>query len=259
MCIYCGTAKYRKIYEQHFGPIPQDEEGRTYDVHHIDGNRQNNNPENLQSLSIREHYDIHYDQQDWMACFRIAQKLKLSPTLISELSSMTQKARIESGNHPFIDPIIRQKNNKETSDRNRRNVENGTHPFLDNDIQELRKQGFQKMIRDTDHQWHKSNVCHAKVANGTHIFQNKEWAKARSLKQVQEGTHHLLGANNPVHQKVKDGTHNFIGGAVQQRRLDEGRHNFTTDMLCPHCGKHGKGAAMIRWHFNNCSKKSGVE
>jgi hypothetical protein len=36
---------YRKIYEQNFGPIPKDGDGRSYDVHHIDGNRNNNVPE----------------------------------------------------------------------------------------------------------------------------------------------------------------------------------------------------------------------
>jgi group I intron endonuclease len=25
------------------------------------------------------------------------------------------------------------------------------------------------------------------------------------------------------------------------------------DQTCPHCGKSGKGNAMIRWHFDNCS------
>jgi predicted GIY-YIG superfamily endonuclease len=24
---------------------------------------------------------------------------------------------------------------------------------------------------------------------------------------------------------------------------------------CPHCGKHGKGSSMLRWHFDNCKKK----
>jgi len=26
---------YRKIYEQHYGPIPVDSDGRTYEIHHI--------------------------------------------------------------------------------------------------------------------------------------------------------------------------------------------------------------------------------
>lgn len=23
-------------------------------------------------------------------------------------------------------------------------------------------------------------------------------------------------------------------------------------LICPHCGKHGRGSSMIRWHFDNC-------
>lgn len=37
---------YRQIYEQHFGNIP-----KGYHIHHIDGNRDNNNPKNLITLS----------------------------------------------------------------------------------------------------------------------------------------------------------------------------------------------------------------
>lgn len=32
---------YRRIYEQHYGPIPKDEQGRSYEIHHIDGNHNN--------------------------------------------------------------------------------------------------------------------------------------------------------------------------------------------------------------------------
>jgi group I intron endonuclease len=29
------------------------------------------------------------------------------------------------------------------------------------------------------------------------------------------------------------------------------------EQTCPHCGKHGKGNAMIRWHLDNCSSLRG--
>ena len=64
MCIYCGTKHYRKIYQNHVGPIPKDETGRTYEIHHIDGDRENNDPNNLLCVSIKEHYDIHETQGD---------------------------------------------------------------------------------------------------------------------------------------------------------------------------------------------------
>lgn len=31
MCIYCGTNKYRKIYENHNGPIQREDNGRAYE------------------------------------------------------------------------------------------------------------------------------------------------------------------------------------------------------------------------------------
>jgi len=53
---------YRKLWEQTHGQIPKDEKGRTYDIHHIDGNRKNNSIENLICLSLEDHYKIHLKQ-----------------------------------------------------------------------------------------------------------------------------------------------------------------------------------------------------
>jgi hypothetical protein len=53
---------YRKIWEQTHGTIPKDENGRTYDIHHIDGNRKNNSVDNLICLSVEDHYKIHLKQ-----------------------------------------------------------------------------------------------------------------------------------------------------------------------------------------------------
>lgn len=59
---------YRKIWEDNFGPIPKDENGRSYEIHHKDGNTENNDLSNLMCVSIKEHYDIHYKQKiGWLA------------------------------------------------------------------------------------------------------------------------------------------------------------------------------------------------
>jgi hypothetical protein len=50
---------YRKKWEKAYGAIPEDDLGRPYDIHHVDGNRRNNCLDNLQCLSIEEHYEIH--------------------------------------------------------------------------------------------------------------------------------------------------------------------------------------------------------
>jgi hypothetical protein len=26
-------------------------------------------------------------------------------------------------------------------------------------------------------------------------------------------------------------------------------------LICPHCGKEGRGGAMTQWHFDNCKEK----
>ena len=49
---------YRRIWEKAKGPIPIDENGVSYDIHHIDGNRRNNCIDNLQCVSLKEHFEI---------------------------------------------------------------------------------------------------------------------------------------------------------------------------------------------------------
>jgi hypothetical protein len=56
---------YRKVYEQHYGPIPKDENGRTYHIHHIDGDFTNNDPSNLEAKSASKHTKDH--MQDLLA------------------------------------------------------------------------------------------------------------------------------------------------------------------------------------------------
>jgi hypothetical protein len=53
---------YRKLWENVYGKIPKDYLGRTFDIHHIDGNRKNNSIENLICLSLEDHYKIHLNQ-----------------------------------------------------------------------------------------------------------------------------------------------------------------------------------------------------
>ena len=53
---------YRKIWVTHYGKIPKDEQGRTFDIHHIDGNRKNNDINNLICVSMEDHYKIHLEQ-----------------------------------------------------------------------------------------------------------------------------------------------------------------------------------------------------
>ena len=76
---------YRKIWQDAFGLIPKDESGRSYEIHHIDGDKNNNDLSNLMCLSIKEHYEIHRKQGDLRAAWIIKQRFEIS---IEELESL---------------------------------------------------------------------------------------------------------------------------------------------------------------------------
>jgi len=86
---------YRKIYEKHYGKILKDDFGRSYDVHHIDGNHLNNDPTNLMALSIKDHYQLHYDQGDRGECWSISLRMKITPEEKSKISKLSNSIRIE--------------------------------------------------------------------------------------------------------------------------------------------------------------------
>lgn len=108
----------------------------------------------------------------------------------------------------------------------------------------------------------KISYSHLKlVAEGTHPLLSEDMAKIRkatSQKRLKNGTHNLLGQNNPSHERVKNGTHNFqdlefrekylkdntlkaikngkhffsstagskLASKTNERRIKEGSHNF---------------------------------
>ena len=97
MCIYCNTKNYRKIYETHNGKIPKDDTGRRYHIHHIDGDRSNNQNSNLVALSIKDHYQLHFQQEDWAACIKLAGQMAWSH---DEISKLCQLAAEKHGYRP---------------------------------------------------------------------------------------------------------------------------------------------------------------
>lgn len=125
MCIYCTTNNYRKIYENHIGPIPKDEQGRTHEIHHIDGNSRNNAIDNLLCVSINDHYQIHKDQGDWAACLLIAQRIgSYTPEEKAELARLHAMKRISLGTHNFQHLTV-----EERRDIQLRRLADSSHPF----------------------------------------------------------------------------------------------------------------------------------
>lgn len=211
---------YRKIYEQHNGAIPKDKDGRHYEIHHIDGNRKNDNPSNLIALTIQEHYDIHYAQGDWGACQNIMIRMNKTPEEISKtcrgLAIKNNHRRVEDGTHNFLGP-----------ESNRKRIENGTHNFLGGEIP--RKTQRRRVAAGVHHFLGgeiSGKTSRRRVADGTHPFLGPENSRKNNLRRMTEGTHHFI-TNNPCKTIVK----------------------------CPYCPKEGPAPQMKQWHFDNCKKK----
>lgn len=79
---------YRKIWEKH----NKTKLKPGMEIHHIDGNRDNNTPENLQAVTIEEHYNIHYNQGDFQAASFIAERMKLP---LDEYLELKRKAGLK--------------------------------------------------------------------------------------------------------------------------------------------------------------------
>lgn len=90
---------HRAIYETYYGIIPKDKFGRSHEIHHIDGNHNNNEITNLRCVSIQEHFNIHYQQSDWAACLLITNRMKLSADEIKRLGELNRGENNHSYDH----------------------------------------------------------------------------------------------------------------------------------------------------------------
>jgi hypothetical protein len=94
--------EYARVWIAAHGPIPKDADGRSYDIHHINGNHGDNRLENLKAIPITEHYDIHYKQKDWNACRLIALRMKYTPSELSAITSELVRNAVKDGTHVWV-------------------------------------------------------------------------------------------------------------------------------------------------------------
>jgi hypothetical protein len=222
---------YRTIYQKHYGKIPVDADGRSYEIHHIDGDHTNNDPLNLKAVTIQEHYDIHYSQGDWYACLLISGALKISPEEKSRLGRLASLKSIANGTNPFVGGEVQKRTQK-------RLVETGKHHWQDSE------KASQRNLK--------------RIAEGNHNFLDKDWAREKELEKVKNGTHPFLGGevSRKTNQKrVAEGNHNFLGGQSVKNQLANGTHPSQIKKTCPHCSKTVSSGMFNRWHGDNCKSK----
>ena len=100
---------YRKIYERHH----QASLIEGVDIHHIDGDHANNDPLNLQAVTLEEHYNIHKSQNDFYACFMIAQRMKIKPEDWIEMAKANGKKSAKQNMKRGVGLTVWAKNNRE--------------------------------------------------------------------------------------------------------------------------------------------------
>jgi hypothetical protein len=78
------TKDYRKIYQDFYqvSLLPG------IDIHHIDGDHNNNHPLNLQAVTLQEHYDIHKKQGNHYACYMISLRMDIKPNDWTEMARL---------------------------------------------------------------------------------------------------------------------------------------------------------------------------
>lgn len=209
---------YRKIYERHHGPIPKEDNGRSYEVHHIDGDHSNNEPLNLVAITLQEHYDIHYSQGDYGACRLMAiQRMNKTPEEISEICRLHQLQRVENGTHTLLK---RPDGTSVTSDRvNHPDYVNSfsTRPDGTNVTSDRTLMGLNPWSKRPDG----SSVASDKVSDGTHLW-------------------------------VQDGYHTELNKWM----ISQGLHASQKKIECPHCQKVVDSPNYGRWHGDKCKYRT---
>jgi len=140
-------SRHRRIWEQHFGKIPKDDEGRSYEIHHKDGDRNNNDINNLMCISIQEHFDIHYQQKDWGAVALISKRMELPVDYISKIQTGKKRPELIGRSGPKIGNVPWNKNKKGyklKTDRTGKRF-GGPSKLSKKEVDEIKKKYFDKI------------------------------------------------------------------------------------------------------------------
>lgn len=115
---------YRKIWESYYGTIPEN-----FEIHHIDGNRNNNDISNLKCVSIEEHFNIHLNQNDFGAALAISIRMNSDKEIIQKLASKFQKELLLANDHNF-QKISKEKRSNISKNTIKKRIDSNLPAFL---------------------------------------------------------------------------------------------------------------------------------
>ena len=120
---------YKKIWENtNKQKLPSNKE-----IHHIDGDHNNNDPSNLLAVTIEEHLDIHLKQNDYGAVQAILMRMERTENHIALLRQAASKHQIkllENGQHNFQKQENKEKRLNSNKQLHIERKENGYGAFL---------------------------------------------------------------------------------------------------------------------------------
>jgi len=240
---------YRKIWKDAKGPIPKDTFGRSYEIHHINGDHWDNRLENLQCVSIDEHYQIHLSQGDYQAAAAIAKRIRISPEKQKQLDHLAGKQayKLKKGFHAFSP--------EEKAIHSRKGAQSNRGKLWWNDGTSNRRSPT-----CPGEGWINGKIpCGSgpKVGSKIGVFWNNgcanvrseespgpDWVRGRFLNDEQRKRRSEIAARRVVTQTHKDSITHKLKGRTQAK------------VQCPHCNRSGGAGPMSRFHFDNCKNRS---
>ncbi len=77
--------------------------------------------------------------------------------------------------------------------------------------------------------------------------------KANTGRRISEETRNKISKSTKGIKKISEEQKKKISQSLK------GKKKNMKQMICPHCGKEGKGGNMTRYHFDNCMKKDQMQ
>lgn len=142
--------KYKKIWETY----NKKELPKNLEIHHIDGNYNNNDPNNLLAVSIDEHLKIHLQQNDHSAVQAILMRMQRTEEkikLLKESASKHQSNLFKNKKHNFQKKEIQEKRLHAAKKEHERRRKEGLGAFLGiHDTVKNGKNARNKMSREME-------------------------------------------------------------------------------------------------------------
>ena len=171
-----------------------------------------------------------------------------SPNVLSRIGEQTKLRNYKFGN-PFKGKTHSEETKKIISEKMKEWSKANNSPMVGKKHSEESK----KLMKNARVGWHKSNI------NG---FKGKKHSE-ETKKQISENTKGRISPNKDT--KLSD-THKKNLSKAQTEWLKSNEHPNKgrtwkhkvkarhIEVICPNCGKTGKGPNMTRYHFHNCNK-----